>query len=149
METGEIIYRLLKERDKKQADLARYLGVNPNTVNRWIPTKNKSGIEPSDYHKIRIAEFFDVPIGYITGEYDYFSDHSIIEHLFDSTAKESAWIRLLNTLGYAIRDCTDYSTDNAKQVEITYKSKTRIMSHAEFSLYLKKFESHIAVEMEA
>ena len=99
MTTGEIIKRLLDDRNIKQSELARYLGVPANTVNRWMPTENKAGSNPSPYYLDKIANFFDVPIDYFTGEYDYFSDSDITKHLYESGEKESAWRKLLELYG--------------------------------------------------
>lgn len=156
MNTGEIIKRLLEEQGKTQADLARYLGVSNTTVNRWIPTKNKEGDNPSKYHLIRIADFFDVPILYITGDYDYWNENDITRHLFENTRAETAWYKFLNALGYTIKDITDYSnvdlhsntiTPFSKMLRIQCGDEYRDINEKELSLLLKKCEKHLKLEL--
>lgn len=52
---------LLVEKKRTQADLARYVGVKPNTVSDWI---NK-GTSPKIEHIYLIAEFFSVSFDYL------------------------------------------------------------------------------------
>lgn len=156
MNTGEIIKRLLEEQGRKQADLARYLNVSNNTVNRWMPTEKKEGIKPSEYHLIRIADFFDVPISYITGDYDYWDENEVIRNLFESTRAETAWYKFLNALGYSIKDITDYSqvdikadtiTPSSKMLRIQCGDESRDINEKELSLLLKKCEKHLKIEL--
>lgn len=58
---NERIKTLLKEKNKKQTELAEYIGVSQNTVSDWI---NK-GKNPSANHSYRISEFFEISIEYL------------------------------------------------------------------------------------
>ena len=159
MTTGEIIKRLLEERNVKQSELARYLGVPANTVNRWMPTENKAGNNPSPYFLGKIAEFFDIPVDYFSGQYDYFNDADIAKHLFDTTQKETAWKNLFEAYGYTITDATDYSQAEknlseksfpmpfVSEIMIQRGNDKRIMNRNEFILSLQKFEKHLRIEL--
>lgn len=65
--TGEIIKELLEKQGKKQTDLAKYLGVSPNTVNRWIPNEKREGIIPNQKTLVKIAWFFNVSTDILLG----------------------------------------------------------------------------------
>lgn len=160
MKTGEIIKKLLEERGIKQVKLAEFLDVSANTVNRWIPTENKEGIEPSEYNIIRIAEFFDVPVSYIKGDADYWDNSAVVEHLFESTNREKAWTQLLNYMGYSISDKSDYSSIDLSEESpnyqpfeklscIKYKGKEKIVHTNALELLLKKMEKHIEIEIDS
>lgn len=58
------IFRLLQEKDRKQKELADYLGLNESAIANW-----KSGTTKS-YKKYvhEIADFFDVPLNEIVGD---------------------------------------------------------------------------------
>ena len=58
------IFRLLKEKDRKQKELADFLGLNESAVANW-----KSGTTKS-YKKYvhEIADFFDVPVNELLGD---------------------------------------------------------------------------------
>ena len=61
MNFNQRIAYLLKEKKCSQADLARSVGVKPNTVSDWI---NK-GTSPKVEHIYAIAQYFDVSIDYL------------------------------------------------------------------------------------
>ena len=52
---------LLKERDKRQKDLAEFVGVKENTVSDWL---NK-GSSPSLDHLCRISEFLGASLDFL------------------------------------------------------------------------------------
>ncbi|WFD12248.1 helix-turn-helix domain-containing protein [Tepidibacter hydrothermalis] len=52
---------LLKKHNKKQSELASFVGVKPNTVSDWI---NK-GSSPKLDHLCRISEFFNVSLDFL------------------------------------------------------------------------------------
>ena len=57
---GERIRQLRDERNLKQTDLAKALGVDSNTVSKWeLGTQN-----PSPENTAMLAEMFDVPLAY-------------------------------------------------------------------------------------
>ena len=65
MNFSQRIADLLVETHHNQAELARFVGVKPNTVSDWI---NK-GTSPKVEHLYRIADFFSVSFDYLfTGE---------------------------------------------------------------------------------
>ena len=82
---GKIIKELLDKHGKKQADLAKYLGVSPNTVNRWIPNEKRDGIIPNNNTLIKIAWFFNVSTDILLGtkinEHKTLQDYSLDELL--------------------------------------------------------------------
>ncbi|MGN0677861.1 MAG: helix-turn-helix transcriptional regulator [Ruminococcus sp.] len=61
MNFNQRIAYLLKEKKCSQADLAKSVGVKPNTVSDWI---NK-GTSPKVEHIYAIAQYFDVSIDYL------------------------------------------------------------------------------------
>lgn len=61
MTISERIFEVLQKTGKKQADLAKYVGVRSNTVSDW---KNK-GANPSADLIYRIAEFLGVSCEYL------------------------------------------------------------------------------------
>ncbi len=65
MNFSQRIADLLVETHHNQAELARFVGVKPNTVSDWI---NK-GTSPKIEHLYRIADFFSISFDYLfTGE---------------------------------------------------------------------------------
>ena len=78
---------LLKEHGQKQKDLAGYLGIRPQAVSLYC-----TGNTYPDIHTlIRIAEFFDVDIGYlITGQ------KAEDKHISSETGLTSSSIKMLN-----------------------------------------------------
>lgn len=64
MRTLNNIVKIMQEKNKKQKELTDYLGLSKNVFTDW-----KSG-KCSSYQKYlpQIAEFLDVPIGYLTDE---------------------------------------------------------------------------------
>ena len=72
MTISERIFQLLAEQKKKQADLARVLGVRQNTITNWKQAKTS----PASEHLEAIAAFFGVSIDYlVTGREP---QHSIV-----------------------------------------------------------------------
>lgn len=61
MNFSQILTELLVQTKQSQADLARFVGVKPNTVSDWI---NK-GTSPKIEHLYRIADFFSVSFDYL------------------------------------------------------------------------------------
>ncbi|MEY8355224.1 helix-turn-helix transcriptional regulator [Lachnospiraceae bacterium 54-53] len=61
MTINERIKVLLKEKNKKQTELADFIGVSQNTVSDWI-NKGKS---PSANLAYRISDFFGVSLDYL------------------------------------------------------------------------------------
>lgn len=61
MKIGERIIHLLKEKRKKQVDLANYLNVSPSTINGWA-NANKN---PASETIIPICEFLEVSPEYL------------------------------------------------------------------------------------
>ena len=61
MNFNQILTELLVQTKQSQADLARFVGVKPNTVSDWI---NK-GTSPKIEHLYRIADFFSVSFDYL------------------------------------------------------------------------------------
>lgn len=55
-DTLNMIFALIKEQKKKQTELAKYLGIKPQTITDWKSGKNKSYL---NYTK-QIAEFLNV-----------------------------------------------------------------------------------------
>lgn len=57
--------RLIEERNLKQAEIAEYIGVSPQTFNTWV-----KGIAFPRMGKVqRIADFFNVPKSYLIEEH--------------------------------------------------------------------------------
>jgi transcriptional regulator with XRE-family HTH domain len=62
---------LLNRDGASRGKLARAVGVHTSTVTNWL-----GGKEPKIESLIRVAEFFGVPVAYLTGETDDPSDRS-------------------------------------------------------------------------
>lgn len=76
MTISERIFSLLEAQNKKQADLARALGVRQNTVTNW----KKSNYNPDAGHIEAIAAFFGVSIDYlVTGREP---QHSVVQGIY-------------------------------------------------------------------
>ena len=153
MTTGEIIKRLLEERNIKQSELARYLGVSSNTVWRWIPSdKSVSKVvhEPDYYYKCRIADFFQVPVECITGEDDYWDGN--LQPMVDRWEKRVAWHKLLTLMGYVIEYGDDYAPlkpmEKTEDILITNGKIRKKIHHGEFNRLLDNFERHIELAIE-
>ena len=57
--------RLIEERNLKQAEIAEYIGVSPQTFNTWV-----KGIAFPRMGKVqKIADFFNVPKSYLIEEH--------------------------------------------------------------------------------
>lgn len=57
--------RLIEERNLKQAEIAEYIGVSPQTFNTWV-----KGIAFPRMGKVqKIADFFNVPKSYLIDEH--------------------------------------------------------------------------------
>lgn len=141
MKTGDIIKYILKENGKTQADLARYLGVSSNTVNRWIPTEGKEGIQPSDYHLVKIADYFGIPVSGLTGGYDDFD--ALLDHIGDASRREDAWISLLETMGYSFQN---FSKNPSSIITVKHYGHETNISYNELRVLFERLEEHIDVE---
>lgn len=60
---GTILKELRLERNMKQEDLAKLLGINKNTISKYETGKR----EPSIDMLIKIADIFDVSVDYLVG----------------------------------------------------------------------------------
>ena len=64
---------ILLERDKvSRGKLAKAVGVHTSTVTNWI-----DGKEPKIERLVKVAEYFKVPVAYLTGDIDDPSDESL------------------------------------------------------------------------
>lgn len=64
--------KFLIERDSvSRGKLARAVGVHTSTVTNWL-----SGKEPKIERLVKVSEFFNVPVAYLTGDIDDPSDRS-------------------------------------------------------------------------
>lgn len=152
MTTGEIIKDLLHETGRKQAELARFLGVSTNTVNRWIPTDKKQGIEPSKENIKKIAEFFEVSTDIIIGEAGKYGSE---EHLRFTEVKRKKWEafeNLLQSFGYEIENNSYHEDTNTIETPTEYVLKwcgeERYIKAVDLDSLLKKLEKHIRIELE-
>lgn len=160
MTTGEMIKELLEKKNKSQVDLANYLGVQPNTVNRWIPTEKKKGIEPSRKFLPMIADFFHVSIDVLMGnggEWD-----SKYHHMYSAKAmkKSELFWNWLESLGYTLEDNATQTDaegelviDTPTEVSISWtddngNDEERVMKYVEFDFLMKRIEKHIKIEFE-
>lgn len=156
MTTGEIIKDLLQNTGRSQADLARFLGVSANTVNRWIPTDNKQGIEPSKENIRKIAEFFEVSTDIITGSAGKYGSDEHMQFVAKKQKKMEAFENLLREFGYSISyDSFDKESDTIKtpteavlQWQDGIDSEERFIKIVDFDNLLKKLEKHIRIEIE-
>lgn len=57
----DFLLRMMRERDWRQADLARAVGVDPAQITRWINGKS----QPSRKQCIRLAQMFDYHPSYV------------------------------------------------------------------------------------
>lgn len=71
MDFAQKLEILLNRDGASRGKLARSVGVHTSTVTNWL-----SGKEPKIESLIKVAEFFGVPVAYLTGETDDPSDRS-------------------------------------------------------------------------
>ncbi|MBQ3334951.1 MAG: helix-turn-helix transcriptional regulator [Eubacteriaceae bacterium] len=157
MTSGEMIRDLLKQTGKTQADLARFLKVSPTTVNRWIPTENKKGIEPSKKNIKKIADFFQVSIDVITGDAGEIGSVGWLKFIQDKNKKRESFEFFLESLGYKIKNSgynkNTNTIDIAKECEIEWYNEnddieSRTIKGLDFDIFLYKLEKHIKIEIE-
>lgn len=152
MTTGEIIKDLLHKTGRKQIELARFLGVSSNTVNRWIPTAKKQGIEPSGENIRKIAEFFDVSTDIITGVSGKYGSEEHKQFVHKKAEKWKAFECLLETFGYEIEN--DSYQEDTNSIEpptefiLKWNGDERYIKAVDFDLLLKRMEKHIRIEIE-
>ena len=60
---GNRVKQELKQQNKKQIDLARYLGVQKSTLSEWLNNNN----EPSMQAIVDIAKYLNVTTDYLLG----------------------------------------------------------------------------------
>lgn len=156
MTTGEIIKDLLQKTGKSQAELSRFLGVSPNTVNRWIPTETKQGGEPSEKNIKKIAEFFQVSTDIIKGDSGEYGSEKHMEFIEAKMKKWEAFEQLLNTFGYELKNDSyneeTNTVESPKEYTISWgngiDSEERFMKAVDLDCLLRKLEKHIRIEIE-
>lgn len=75
MEFKHVLKKLIVEKGCPQYELAKYVGVKPNTVCDWI----KKGTSPKVPHLKKMAEFFNISLDYlITG--DNYKNYTLSEN---------------------------------------------------------------------
>ncbi len=72
MTISERIFYLLERQNKRQAELARILGVRQNTISDW----KQNSRNPAAEHLEAIADFFGVSIDYLVTGHE--AQHSIV-----------------------------------------------------------------------
>ena len=108
---GERIRQLRDERNLKQADLAKVLGVDSNTVSKWeLGTQN-----PSPENTAMLAEMFDVPLAYLGGSSDDRSFPEVSDELGAATAEEDEQ----EYLKHMVKLFRDLSPEGQKFIKIT------------------------------
>ena len=60
----ENILSYLKEQKREQQELCNFLGIKPQAVTNWKNGNNSSYLK----YLHKIAEFFNIPLAYLTGE---------------------------------------------------------------------------------
>lgn len=149
MNTGEIIKDMLNRTGKSQADLARYLGVNPNTVNLWMPKENKKAVEPSKKNLKKIAEFFQVSVDVIEGKAGAYESEKRLDFIESNVKKKLAFENFLEILGYKIET---YERNNSYVYHVQWiedgRVITRYIQPLDFDRFFNKLEGHIKIEIE-
>lgn len=163
MNTGEIIKELLNKQGKKQTDLAKYLGVSPNTVNRWIPNDKRPGIVPHPHTLLKIADFFHISTDILMGTTYELGSNQHLAFSISKMKKTEHFINWLESIGYTLEDDSFVPTndddsefigtiDVPTQISISWNDEIfhekRTMKYVEFDLLMKKIEKHIRIELE-
>ena len=122
MTISERIFALLEEQNKKQADLARALGVRQNTVTNW----KQANYNPDAGHIEAIAAFFGVSIDYlVTGREP---QHSIVAQVIF----ENENIHNVVTInGTAALELSEFETELLQIFgELSTRQKNALLSYA-------------------
>lgn len=71
MEFAQKLEFLIDRNNVSRGKLARAVGVHTSTVTNWL-----SGKEPKIERLVKVAEFFNVPVAYLTGDMEDPTDRS-------------------------------------------------------------------------
>lgn len=66
MTFGDRVRELRESRKITRPELGKELGINYNTIRYWEENKTT----PNQFNKVRVAAFFGVTIGYLTGVHE-------------------------------------------------------------------------------
>ena len=122
MTISERIFSLLEAQNKKQADLARALGVRQNTVTNW----KKANYNPDAGHIEAIAAFFGVSIDYlVTGREP---QHSIVaQGIFGDENHHN----VVTINGTAALELSEFETELLQIFgELSTRQKNALLSYA-------------------
>ena len=122
MTISERIFQLFEEQKKKQADLARVLGVRQNTITNWKQTTTS----PASEHLEAIAAFFGVSIDYlVTGREQ---QHSIVaQGIFGDENHHN----VVTINGTAALELSEFETELLQIFgELSTRQKNALLSYA-------------------
>lgn len=121
MTISERIFSLLEAQNKKQADLARALGVRQNTVTNW----KKSNYNPDAGHIEAIAAFFGVSIDYlVTGREP---QHSVVQGIYGNENNHN----VVTINGTATVALSEFETELLRIFgELEIRQKNALLSYA-------------------
>ncbi len=122
MTISERIFALLEAQNKKQADLARALGVRQNTVTNW----KQANYNPDAGHIEAIAAFFGVSIDYlVTGREP---QHSIVaQGIFGNENSHN----VVTINGTAALELSEFETELLQIFgELSTRQKNALLSYA-------------------
>lgn len=121
MTISERIFSLLEAQNKKQADLARALGVRQNTVTNW----KKSNYNPDAGHIEAIAAFFGVSVDYlVTGREP---QHSVVQGIYGNENSHN----VVTIGGTATLELSEFETELLQIFgELSTRQKNALLSYA-------------------
>ena len=121
MTISERIFQLFEEQKKKQADLARVLGVRQNTITNWKQTKTS----PASEHLEAIAAFFGVSIDYlVTGREP---QHSVVQGIYGNENSHN----VVTIGGTATLELSEFETELLQIFgELSTRQKNALLSYA-------------------
>lgn len=121
MTISERIFSLLEAQNKKQADLARALGVRQNTVTNW----KKSNYNPDAGHIEAIAAFLGVSIDYlVTGREQ---QHSVVQGIYGNENSHN----VVTIGGTATLELSEFETELLQIFgELSTRQKNALLSYA-------------------
>lgn len=121
MTISERIFQLFEEQKKKQADLARVLGVRQNTITNWKQTKTS----PASEHLEAIAAFFGVSVDYlVTGREP---QHSVVQGIYGNENSHN----VVTIGGTATLELSEFETELLQIFgELSTRQKNALLSYA-------------------
>lgn len=121
MTISERIFQLFEVQKKKQADLARALGVRQGTITNW----KQARVSPASEHLEAIADFFGVSVDYlVTGREP---QHSVVQGIYGNENSHN----VVTIGGTATLELSEFETELLQIFgELSTRQKNALLSYA-------------------